>query len=152
MDTRTRVTISVPGAKLELIERSYPYYRPSTRRSRYTARDYRSDWADYIQAPRMYVSVADESVLENLENRRRRPYNVYKKMIAASGISSVLNLQNLAWRQGAGCRMCPCSPGFILPKQELSVGELKFKQFDVWVTLDGAPNVDERKPARVVVI
>ena len=145
---RNRITIKVNGAELEFIERRMPTWR-----SGYTQRDMNSLWREYHEEPRMYVSVSDETIIENLENRCRRPYNVYKKLIAASGMNRVLNLQSLRWSQHAGCTMCPCSPGFIIQKQAVSVGfanGLTFKNFDVWVKLTDAPNVDERKPARVI--
>lgn len=140
-----RIIVKVPGAELLLIQRRSPVWRRG-----YTQRDMNREWREYNEAPRLYVSVADETVLDNLENRRRRPYNVYKKMIAASGISSVLNLESLRWSQHAGCS-CPCSPGFIVPQQTIKVGAAEFTKFDVWVKLEGAPNVDERKPARVII-
>lgn len=141
-----RMTIKVKGAELMFIERRMPTWR-----SGYKQRDMNSLWTEYNEAPRMYVSVDDETILENLENRRRRPYNVYKTMIAISDIDTALNLETLRWSQHAGCRMCPCSPGFIIPKQEVTIGQIKFAKFDVWVKLDGAPAVDERKASRVVV-
>jgi hypothetical protein len=141
-----RITLKVNGAELTFIQRR----RPTWRNVYYTQRDWNRDWREYHQAPRLYVRVADETILENLENRRRRPYNVYKKMIAASGIGSVLNLESLRWSQHAGCEMCSCSPGFIIGKQRITIGAMEFADYDVWVTLDGAPSVDERKPARVI--
>lgn len=124
-------TIYVPGAKLEIIKRS----------------GYRMGSRDGFKSPRMYVSVSDESVLDNLANRKRRPYNVYKTLIHSSGISSVLNLGDLRWSQYAGCT-CPCSPGFVLPSQLLEIEGNSYYYFDVWVTLLGAPSVDERKAPR----
>ena len=144
-----RITITVEGAELTFIERRKPTWR-TPKYGRYTSVDWTRDWREYHEAPRMYVSVQDETVLENLENRRRRPYNVYKKMIAASGIGAVLNLEGLRWSQHAGCKMCPCSPGFIIGKQAMTIGAMVFPEFDVWVKLTGAPSVDERKAPRVI--
>ena len=124
-------TIYVPGAKLEFIKRS----------------SYRMGSRDGYKSPRMYVSVPDETLLDNLANRKRRPYNVYKTLIHSSGISSVLNLGDLRWSQKAGCT-CPCSPGFILPYQSLEIEGNGYYYFDVWATLLGAPSVDERKAPR----
>lgn len=124
-------TLHVPGAKLEIIKRSP--YRMGTR--------------DGFKPPRMYVSVSDESVLDNLANRKRRPYNVYKTLIHSSGVASVLNLGALRWSQYAGCD-CPCSPGFVLPHQVITIEGDSTCYFDVWVTLESAPSVDERKAPR----
>lgn len=135
MTTIQRQTIEVPGATLEIIKRSP--YRMGTR--------------DGFKPPRMYVSVPDESMLDNLANRRRRPYNVYKTLIHSSGIGRVLNLGSpLRWSQHAGCS-CPCSPGFILPAQTFITdsGET-WPFFDVWATLESAPAIDPRKAPRVL--
>lgn len=107
-------------------------------------------WREHTSEPRMYVSVADETLLDNLMNRTRRPYNVYKTMIHSSAIDQVLNLDGMRWSQKAGCTLCPCSPGFIIPRQGVRIGDELVQNFDVWVKLIGAPAVDERKAARVI--
>lgn len=144
---RNRLKIEVNGATLEFVSRRMPTWRTG-----YRQRDMNRKWREYREAPRMYVTTKDETIIENLENRRRRPYNVYKKLIAESDISMVLNLQGLRWSQNAGCTMCPCSPGFIVPKQTITVGSTEFTDYDIWATLTGAPNVDDRKPPRVVLL
>ena len=131
---RESITIEVRGAKLQFMPRVYSTY---------------SGWKAYSQSPRMYVSVSDETVLDNLVNRKRRPYNVYKTLIHSSGISEVLNLSELRWSQRAGCT-CPCSPGFVLGRQSMQIGEKSFHHFDACVTLESAPSVDERKAPRVL--
>lgn len=103
----------------------------------------------YDKAPRMYVAVTDETVFDNLANRKRRPYNNYKTLIHSSDVSRVLNIGNLQWSQYAGCT-CPCSPGFILPKQMFEIDGDTMWNFDVWVMLDNAPSVDERKAPRIL--
>lgn len=129
-----RFEIKVEGATLTIIPRSYHY-------------SYKND---YFKSPRMYVSVADETIMDNLANRKRRPYNVYKTLIHSSDVKSVLDLSKLSWSQSAGCAMCPCSPGFVLNQQTLTIDGETVTRFDVWVTLDSAPSVDETKPARVL--
>jgi hypothetical protein len=129
-----RFEIKVKGATLTIIPRTYKYGYDR----------------DYNKAPRMYVSVADETVMDNLANRKRRPYNIYKTLIHSSDIASVLNLNELRWSQKAGCS-CPCSPGFVLGRQLLKSEDGHYHtRFDVWVTLENAPSVDETKPARVL--
>ena len=113
-------------------------------------RDSRLPWREYSAAPRMYVGVKDESILDNMMNRKRRPYNVYKTMIHGSLLGQMFDLSKLQWSQYAGCS-CPCSPGFILPKQVLNIGGHTFSNFDVWVTFEGAPAVDESKAPRALV-
>lgn len=102
---------------------------------------------EYSAAPRMYVGVKHETLLENLMNRKRRPYNVYKTLLRGSVLAQVFDLGKLTWSQYAGCS-CPCSPGFVLPHQALSLGGRTFTHFDVWVTFLGAPSVDEAKAPR----
>ena len=64
--------------------------------------------------PRVFVWGADESVLENMANRRHRPYSVWRKEILPE-VWERLGLTNVKvrWSQYAGCT-CPCSPGFIV--------------------------------------
>ena len=131
MTTTNKRTIEIPGATLTFIAR-----RPS-----YGDRSYTS-------APRMYVDVKDETIFDNLANRKRRPYNVYKTLLWSLNFKGVLRLGKLQWSQYAGCS-CPCSPGFILPSQRVVIGGESTYYFDVWVTLEGAPAVDEAKAPRI---
>ena len=106
---------------------------------------------DYGVAPRLYVDIKDESIFEHVVNRKRRPYNIYKTAIWGSELPQVLNLGKLSWSQYAGCS-CPCSPGFILPKQVISIGGREWRWFDAWVTFKDLSHVDERKAPRLVLI
>lgn len=127
--------VTFPGGKITFMERKWSAH---TRSSEMSA------------APRMYVSVTDETIMDNLANRKRRPYNVYKTLIHSSGLNKVLNLSKLSWSQHAGCT-CNCSPGFILNWQPVTVDGKTLYKWDAWVTLESAPAVDETKPARVLV-
>jgi hypothetical protein len=131
MDNRKRVEVAFDGGSLTLIERKLNW---DSRR-------------EFEAAPRMYVSVSDETLVDDLMNRRRRPYNVYKTLIHSSGLKTILDLTKLSWSQYAGCS-CPCSPGFVLKHQRVSAGGHEFAQWDAWLTLTGAPAVDLAKPAR----
>lgn len=62
----------------------------------------------------VYISITGETVLENLENRRSRPYNAFRKPLADLLTARGIPFTKLRWSQHAGCGMCPCSPGFIL--------------------------------------
>ena len=105
---------------------------------------------DHYKSPRMYVEVADETVFDNIANRKRRPYNVYKTLIHSTNLASVLDLSEFRWSQRAGCT-CNCSPGFILGHQSIVDDEgNSYRYFDLWLTLENAPSVDETKPARVL--
>lgn len=106
--------------------------------------------AEWNKSPRMYISIKDESILDNLANRKRRPYNVYKTMIHDSLLSQIFDLGKLQWSQYAGCS-CPCSPGFVLPHQTINMGGHTFTRFDVWIEFGkSVPAVDETKAPRLV--
>ena len=57
-----------------------------------------------------------ESVVDNLVNRRSRPYTEYRRLLpsvyAAVGVKDPNSL-TARWSQKAGCA-CGCSPGFIV--------------------------------------
>jgi len=65
---------------------------------------------------RIYFWPKGENILENLENRRTRPYNEYRRLLPnvlqAVGVEDGKNL-DIRWSQKAGCG-CGCSPGFIV--------------------------------------
>lgn len=74
-------------------------------------------WKDKI-----YLWPKNETILENLVNRRNRPTDFYKKEvlpelfreIAATqpDMANTLRSRKWGWRQKCGCT-CPCSPGFV---------------------------------------
>jgi hypothetical protein len=99
--------------------------------------------------PRMYVWADQEfSVIEDLANRTRRPYGVWRKAVRANLAGHVgLDLTTMSWSQRAGCS-CGCSPGFVLDKQWVTIDEYTFRNFDVYVTLKDAPSIDPTKSVR----
>lgn len=60
----------------------------------------------------VYVWLENESIGENMMNRRNRPYTEWKKVVLPY-LKEKLGRDNikLSWDQHCGCR-CPCSPGF----------------------------------------
>jgi hypothetical protein len=67
------------------------------------------------QKARIYVWPAGEDIVQNLQERRRRPYTEWRKQIVwpvVVAMGFVGKPSDLAWSQKAGCR-CGCSPGFI---------------------------------------
>lgn len=73
------------------------------------------------QKPRIYFWPEGESILENLANRRNRPYTEYRRYLddvlrLASKMAERNYLADAKanWSKHAGCTMCPCSPGFVL--------------------------------------
>jgi hypothetical protein len=74
----------------------------------------------------VYIWPEGETLLENLQNRRSRPYSYYKKEILPEINRLIeefgMRIENFRWRQRLGCS-CPCSPGF---KTDLSMREPVF--------------------------
>lgn len=73
----------------------------------------------------VYFWPKGETLMENLDNRRRRPFNEYRKLkdevvsaVTATGGLEAWQLTGLRdskwrWSQRAGCS-CGCSPGFVI--------------------------------------
>lgn len=82
----------------------------------------------------------EESAVENLENRRTRPYIEYKKLIpyvlemAQIGHFRFFHNVTARWSQKAGCA-CGCSPGFILDGRLVPVSLGVFGTYDIHVTI-----------------
>ena len=70
-DKSMRLTIETPQGTVMITEREVYWSR----------KDYRRILREYEEAPRMYIGfVNEETVLENIMNRTRRPYSVFKSM------------------------------------------------------------------------
>ena len=63
---------------------------------------------------RVFISFQGETVLDNLNNRTQRPHTTLKPLVVAALENAGINFTKIRWSQKAGCRMCPCSPGFII--------------------------------------
>lgn len=129
----TRVTFEVHARQAP--RRVYPKYgRPY----------YSTTWREYEAKPRVYVSVPNENLFDNLVNRTSRPHTVWGDFLRQA-IRQLEFSGQLRWSQKAGCS-CPCSPGFIWTDAPLFNEP---RRYDVWVTITGAPTVVEDDPARV---
>lgn len=117
-------------------------FRPRVWNPRYES--YRSHTAK----PRVYVDAGDFNLLEDLENRFRRPHKVYRSFVLKALELLGLDEPKIGWSQKAGCS-CGCSPGFIVQNVDRALNGAY--NWDVWVTINGAPKVDETKPARSLV-
>jgi hypothetical protein len=72
---------------------------------------------------KIYIFINNETILENLVNRRTRPFQVYKKEIIPLLMEELktkhpdtyIHVKGIrwSWNQSCGCSMCPCSPGFV---------------------------------------
>ena len=84
----------------------------------------------------IYVNPRSETVIQNLENRRQRPYTIWKKELLPLVAKMIKEETGLtmggkrSWSQYLGCS-CPCSPGF---RTTIGNGE-KLIPFDVWVEI-----------------
>lgn len=70
------------------------------------------------RTPHLYVFPTGESIVENLMNRRERPYKKWYPLIPQilkkAGFSQEeIQAINPSWSQKCGCS-CGCSPGFKL--------------------------------------
>lgn len=70
--------------------------------------------------PRIFIFPPEYTAIENLFNRRNRPYQEWRKfipkalrMISKKEKLSIPSDVKARWSQKAGCS-CGCSPGFIL--------------------------------------
>lgn len=84
---------------------------------------------------RVFVDFEGETILDNLNNRVARPYTTLKPIIIEKLKEQGIVFEKIRWSRKAGCRMCPCSPGFII---EGNYGK------DFWLTVTD----DEEYPAR----
>lgn len=86
------------------------------------------DRARYTAKPRVYISV-NETILENLINRRSRPVSEYRRLMPQ--VMTLLGLPadtKAVWSQKAGCS-CGCSPGFIVQYDRWDA------RWDAWVSV-----------------
>lgn len=64
---------------------------------------------------RVFFFARKETLAEQLINRHHRPHRLYRELLPEVGKRLGIDVSRARWSQTAGCR-CPCSPGFILPK------------------------------------
>jgi hypothetical protein len=84
---------------------------------------------------RVFVDFEGETVFDNLNNRVARPYTQLRPIVIEKLKAEGIEFTKIRWSRKAGCRMCPCSPGFII---EGHYGK------DFWLTVTD----DEEYPAR----
>lgn len=93
---------------------------------------------EYFKEPRVYVDIEGETLMDDLMNRRSRPYNVFRKVVqdqALEALGVTSDTHKLAWSQYAGCT-CPCSPGFIVKRKvDAPWDAVSAPRADVWVTV-----------------
>lgn len=95
----------------------------------------RRDFTRYNSASRAYIFVNNESVLDNLVNRRSRPVAAYRSVL----LDLYPELEGrIRWSRTAGCG-CGCSPGFII---DHTVRNDDRKPSDIFITI-GEPKAAE---------
>jgi hypothetical protein len=94
---------------------------------------------------RVYVGFKDWTVMEDLHNRTRRPYQLWKEPMLEALARIGVEPETARWSQKAGCS-CPCSPGFVIN------GDRIHNDYSYWITLPGVPTVDESLPERSILI
>lgn len=132
-------TVDYGDLEVHILERADTctyYHNPNSRPSMDSVRRSRN--------PRVYAWTDSKfDVVEDLTNRRRRPYQAWKPFVEEALHRLGIRFDRLAWNQKAGCS-CGCSPGFVL------VGSTVPYNVDMWVTIKSeAPTVDESKQGRV---
>lgn len=116
-----------------------------------TYRDNYRVWTGQVKTRLHFFHDQDESVLEQMVNRRNRPYEVFRQFVPIV-LDGAPEGTRVNWSQYAGCS-CGCSPAFIVTKGSGS-GALRDKDdnnkviTDIFVHLVGAPKTaDEGLPA-----
>ncbi len=69
----------------------------------------------YYHKSRVSIFPEGETLLENLQNRRSRPFKAYRKLVEQTldSLGADRSKLDIKWSQKAGCS-CGCSPGFII--------------------------------------
>lgn len=88
-----------------------------------TKRENKRSGEPFLKRNKMYIFVKKETIIDNLINRRSRPYDEYKKNIIPKVMEIIkekypetyelVKDSKWSWKQNCGCSMCPCSPGFV---------------------------------------
>lgn len=96
--------------------------------------------------PKIYFWPKGEGVMDNLINRRNRPYEAWKElipevieMLKESDPEAYEYLSNpvikWGWSKNCGCSMCPCSPGFIGTDPSRSYSKFYPRPYTLHVTV-----------------
>ena len=80
-----------------------------------TTRDHNRTTFRLPANPRVYIHMTNETVLENLINRRSRPLNEFRAVLRQALANMGVDQSKITyrWSQKAGCS-CGCSPGFVI--------------------------------------
>jgi hypothetical protein len=126
----------VKVSKVHVRERQHPvmqYLSLPNGRSKALVRDYNSARTEYQETTRVYVSPKNQTLGEQMATRRASPSATFKRLVQQE-LANAGYTGKVRYSRYAGCKMCPCSPGFVLETnldQDFPV--------DVWLTV----SVDE---------
>ena len=77
----------------------------------------------YKDKHKIYISIDNETIIDNLMERQNRPYEVYKEVVIPKLMELIdfkfptryasIMKEKWGWRQDTGCSTCRCSPGFV---------------------------------------
>ena len=99
----------------------------------------------YNAAPVVYIGIRGETVLENLQYRRSRPYKMYREKVLPEVYSHVgwdPEEVKVRWNRYAGCKECPCSPGFVvkqMPEELDDYNQIRMQEPDRIVLYEWTP-------------
>lgn len=77
---------------------------------------------------RVYVTVEGESFWDDFANRTTRPHTLWRPLVLQALKENGVEFKSIRWSNKAGCKMCPCSPGFIIQGHP-------YPARDYWLTL-----------------
>jgi len=125
-----------PGITFYVRSREQRYIPPSRP---YDRGHYTVSARDMTRKSRLSVYVENESVMENVVNRRNRPVDEWRKILRERVLPRFgLPTTGLRWTPTAYCS-CPCSPAFTLPGWFGTEGPLSKQS---WGTVDFAVSID----------
>lgn len=119
--------------------RLHPVYEPGMYR-----REYNRYCKEFNLEPRVYVSLRVDqdskfNAVDDLILRRMHNPRTLKPFVLTELEKMGIHASQLTWSRYAGCKMCPCSPGFILKEYGMIGGgtpatAFNERRFDVWIT------------------
>lgn len=95
----------------------------------YGGRQHRAERGDRPSDPsRVFVSVEGEGFWDDFANRTSRPHTLWRPLVIKALQDAGVKFTKVIWSQKAGCKMCPCSPGFYVHGRE-------YPGKDYWLTV-----------------
>lgn len=143
VDTIVHAMTNPDVVEIEVQDRSMPEHKDYIEdvyrmgrivNNRFNRAKFNRDMNEYNEKPRIYIHIKDENILQNFMRRDkgvRLTPNAYRQAGIIAMVLEKLGLPadtKVRWSSRAGCKSCPCSPGFIVQVTETL-------RKDVWVTV-----------------